>query len=1007
VDEEIGNICSSGSVGDLPITAFGPLAQQNSYYQNDKDQLRVEHLRNVASETERVITTLTTNFGDLSDIDQNGGIDVFISPDVNRRNFIPQYTNERDLFRATLIYKPEDLANYNSISNPTSNEGEIVYLWSPDPAGLYNYGLYPSSNSLATNYAKGYIGSQVMNLINFNSHLLVQKGKAEQQWLVDSLGLLASAYVAGNSYSGTGLGHYLASQPQTFSLTENINTARIKDIYHAYTREGQLGMETMFGWYLHSVLCGADSVEPCAKIKDLVASDKVGVPNVEAVLGLDFAKVLENFGASVGVTMTKKGPAIRALFDGSNPDFPAPVAMPELTEILKKSPPQTFELSPDAATSSAGNDRAVAGPFPSYDSMLFQAIFPDSDRDFKLEKNSVTYVLLTGLLEKETDVTAQLGPNLNVAVVPIGDRDGTKRRIHEEKLSEAGHLDLRPHNLTDTQDLKTTYLGPILHSEDYTVTKNREIWAVGSVDNYSIDVELADQKIGDSDGYEVSFDPCEGNATCEAPGWQRIFVQVIPQDFHLALEPFSFASLPDLDIFRGQSMWGRVNEMDRAYVEPEKTTGIMCQSQYFYTKNIADVNKCANGGLTKEDFQTKVCGTFGSSACPLGTDEQATSFNHWVYQTYTNGHGAFYDNFFHSGPFGYPFYTHDTILFEGAPPKAAVRGFYKEEARRQFLTFDFSKDLKQNTFLFYPSYAGTTAGNVSLDMDELSELKQLTNDEIADLFFMRKFIIAGNRPTTDEDKSTFRDACVALEISEAICTGDASQNDALDLAIVAKLSEQYRSILCRPKVACYGIELASAAPPSRVWIVPERVINYEDYAQVPSFVTFYDPVFPIDKKGACSGEDVSSAPGIRCSIDKDKFMRDGDIRTQLAVPASRVDETGSLGRLGADFAVSMDDSVWTYKFRGEDGKGLGSRGLMFSFMDQALTTQRPRLRPLRAAPEAGELGSFANRYHMFYFKVPSTGANTVNFVVGGLKFSQGKYILRARVKDFDVPITPN
>ncbi|MEZ4743881.1 MAG: hypothetical protein R3B45_15790 [Bdellovibrionota bacterium] len=528
VDEEIGNICSSGSVGDFPITALGPLEQTNSSYAGHKDQLKVEHLTNLAAEVEKIYSTLTTTYGAISDLDTNGAVNLFISPDVNRQYFIPSRTNVADRFRATMIEKPEDLAYYNSTTNPLSNEGEVLYLWAPDPAGIFNYGLFPSGNSLTSNYAKGYLATQLMNLINHNSHLLTLKGKIEERWLREALAQLASAYVAGNDYTGLSLGHYLSSRPQEFSLTEPIGE-RIEADYKHYVRESQLGMRAMFGWFLHSKLCGGTSIAPCAKIKSLIATPKVGIANVEDILQMKFAEILKQFGLSVGVALADD-PVSAAALVKNNTETPDPVLLPKLEFIFPSSPRKTFLVNYNVTASTTANDPALAGPFPSKDSMLFQPILPDNDMDLKLEKNSVTYILLSGIVNAETDITAYLGPNLNVTFVPLGERNGANRRIHMEKISEAAHLDLRPINLTSTAEADRTNYAPPSHAASYTVNYNREVWVMGSIDNFNINESGESKTVGDTDAYTIEVNPCEGATgadltACQSQSYRSVIVQ--------------------------------------------------------------------------------------------------------------------------------------------------------------------------------------------------------------------------------------------------------------------------------------------------------------------------------------------------------------------------------------------------------------------------------------------------------------------------------------------------
>src|SRR5690606_29146068 len=124
----------------------------------------------------------------------------------------------------------------------------------------------------------------------------------------------------------------------------------------------------------------------------------------------------------------------------------------------------------------------------------------DNDMEFKTAANSVTYILVTSLVESKTDVTAFLGKGLNVTFIPVGDRDPEIRRIHVEKVSELAHRDLRPVNLTQSIDPnQTNRFEKVYDNLDFSVTPNRELWILGSIDNYHENVEGSLTTISDTD----------------------------------------------------------------------------------------------------------------------------------------------------------------------------------------------------------------------------------------------------------------------------------------------------------------------------------------------------------------------------------------------------------------------------------------------------------------------------------------------------------------------------
>ena len=67
---------------------------------------------------DRIYTNMTATYGPVSDVDQSHFVEIFLSPDVNRNYFIGYDTDRLDDFRAKLVYRPQDLAFYDSTKNP-------------------------------------------------------------------------------------------------------------------------------------------------------------------------------------------------------------------------------------------------------------------------------------------------------------------------------------------------------------------------------------------------------------------------------------------------------------------------------------------------------------------------------------------------------------------------------------------------------------------------------------------------------------------------------------------------------------------------------------------------------------------------------------------------------------------------------------------------------------------------------------------------------------------------
>src|SRR5690606_37807016 len=155
-----------------------------------------------------------------------------------------------------------------------------------------------------SNYAKGFLSSQIMNLVYINERLIKRdKSKPEEPWLVGGLAQLASAYYAGIDFTKTSLAHFMTGRPQNISLTDDTQHLNEPN-YDAFTIDEDNGMRIMLMWYLHSRLCKTSSVTPCSELKKLLTSDKSGKKNIEEVVGEKFNTILANFGLTVGVSLT-------------------------------------------------------------------------------------------------------------------------------------------------------------------------------------------------------------------------------------------------------------------------------------------------------------------------------------------------------------------------------------------------------------------------------------------------------------------------------------------------------------------------------------------------------------------------------------------------------------------------------------------------------------------------------------------------------------------------------
>ena len=960
IDEEYGNPCRA--VGQTPDN-FEALefSEQGA---SITDRLYMAHLHNLATEVEKAYTRLSRAFGEVSDVDDNGSIDVFLSPNVNRSHFNGYPSSRIDSFRATLPYRPNDLAPYDPRSNSTSNEGEIVYLWVPDPAGIYTYGFPTSSNSLTSNYSKGFVAAQLMNLIMLNQKTIVKKRlKREKRWLMEALSLLASSYIGGNNYVFHMLAQYLTSRPQIINAFAQ-PTSNYENIIDDEERQGML---TMFAWYMHTRLCG-NRVEICADLKKLIDTDLVGKDNIENVFGVSLNQLMLDFGITVAAHLADDPRAVRGLWDKADSGtegLAKPLEMPlfddnnlDATEVSSHDPPVTVELANDGNTFISGDphrgaacnriddracDRTHASPFPNLSNMLYQVVLPDSDMDLKLVNNSVTYIFVTGLTAKRTDIVANFGRGLQIVIMPLGERNADLRKVHQEKVSEFGHMDVRAVNLTDTVDATKTYYNDPPYPRDimheWTLKGDKELWIAGAID----DIKLNPMTIGDADTYNIKVDPCASG--CSADDKILVSVQTKVRDYPSGLVPFTLATTTDLDMFKGRNIWAKAEDLDIPDFEPQGEA-VFCQA------TSTNPGRCANGrisGAATFDARHQNSGGF---ALPV-------------------------DNFlFASRPFASAQRFNNEVLAcqeRGGGP----RPFCPEEAARQFFNFSWSKDSKAHNFVFY---------TLDEDTNFSESLETIGSEDVQNLQKFKRLL--PNAPFNEDDEEGLS-ACSDIGLDEE---NDCRKKSAGQLRTAAQALLATKRFVCNHDAPV--IDCAAIASDIGGWFPRGQFVNLKKSDQ--TWTTYYDPAFAKGGHGPCVGETQTTPPvDYPCLLEA--TMNTGDIRHQLNVDADRVlplgDEPYCMGVFGVDFDVCVDP-VTIYS-----ASGAGDQLYTYVYNNPNTTRIRERC-PFDLSPSRGEVIGKSDRVHYLWFEVRKDAPTFINLMVGGLNNSKGRYLLRAKMFKF-------
>lgn len=1032
LDEEHADLCSLGAVGDRDPIAFSALAKEYPAYGSFQDKLLKIQMDKLAAEAKKIYDKLSAKYGTISDLDSNGAFDIFISPEVNRSHFIDEWQTDIDNPITRIVLKPEDRARYNHITNPASNEGEIVYLYSPDPAGIYNYRMYPSSNSVTSNHAYGAIGAQLMSMMIDQKKLFDKNIGIEADFVRQALAYLASAYAGGNDFSWRAIAHFLSYRSHTVPLIDPVKKDDHPNSLYTYALVAQEGQRAMFGWYLHYKLCPSGGLEPCDAIVRLLDSDKLGAANLEEVLGAPIDKILGEFGLTIGAGMSPDPALVLAQFE-KKLEGVKPLTMAYDLSVPTSQDSTIIEVMNDGTTSKDERDPAATGPFVNRDALLFQPILPDNDLDIAVRKNSIVYILVTGLITKKTDVSAYFGPGLSIDIFRIGERDTSKRKILVEKQSENAHLDLRPINLTDRRDTKGMNFAPIVNptadTNFYTVTQTKELLFFGSTDNTSVLVEDEAQSVGDSDAIAFKIDPCDGSAdetSCRASGYKRVLVQAMPRDFAKETTPVLLLSTLDKNLYRGHLGAPDIIKIDPDFKGSDENANYrICESGWGYSGADADATFCANGGIQAATFQTNICDdkTLTDACLPFTSGPESTTFTpqSWSYSDYTwqinKSYAVTFDNLLFSGPWGFPFFNDNTFYGVDEETSKKDRVFSKAQFQRQFFLFDFNESLLKHTYHFYPYLINPGTPNFSTG--QLYKNVWGSQELLTDLAVAKKEV---------ETAYAAAGTLSALSIARKLCSDEfgfeedtclAASTEQIENIIIGELNEMDEEFfLCvgggSPKTCEFAevfevghVDVTNTTSPlvtSKAWLPKER---YVWRAENPSFSrqTYYQPIDPyIGSKGNGSvcdgGPTVSTDPDAYphtsyCYVEEDNVVVE-DIRVQINSEANKTilgcDQRKTYV-LGENAQVCHDR--YAYSLAIDPETHYSSKRLK-----KPLTTDRTRERTSSEMyTRSGEVIGLPIRMHYQMISVPSDKPSYVMSIVGGLKGSQGKYILRARVID--------
>lgn len=219
-----------------------------------------------------IFPNVNTLFGDESDVNGDGLVSVVISPVLNSLPLTSEDEDDWDSLVESYADPEVDLTEWDAETNPASDEQEVIYVFAPDPYGLYN----PLATTTVDEYTSMALASQIARafegLISYNLHVLENEGEAEEDWLDNALGTLAADLTGFGAVYYDDAWDYLDA-PHLFPLLEE-------------ETEGSISTNSMGAQYLFARwLVDTYGTE---LLSSLVQTSSIGSENIEEATGEDF-----------------------------------------------------------------------------------------------------------------------------------------------------------------------------------------------------------------------------------------------------------------------------------------------------------------------------------------------------------------------------------------------------------------------------------------------------------------------------------------------------------------------------------------------------------------------------------------------------------------------------------------------------------------------------------------------------------------------------------------------
>ncbi|GDX78814.1 hypothetical protein LBMAG42_06250 [Deltaproteobacteria bacterium] len=140
-----------------------------------------------------IYPNVTELVGEPSDIDGDGRIDLFITPELNNITFSATDEEDQDSLLPSYAEPAVDLEDYDLKTNVGSDEREVIYAYAPDPVGFFHLGQQVPVSEYTSYALSAEVARSLVALVAYNQHNIVLEGsEVEEDWQNDVLGTLAA-----------------------------------------------------------------------------------------------------------------------------------------------------------------------------------------------------------------------------------------------------------------------------------------------------------------------------------------------------------------------------------------------------------------------------------------------------------------------------------------------------------------------------------------------------------------------------------------------------------------------------------------------------------------------------------------------------------------------------------------------------------------------------------------------------------------------------------------------